>query len=263
MRKELKVFFETTNYCNYKCIYCFANTCRRIQDGIVLDFEKYKTIIDSLSTLDYDLSVLLEGGEPLTVNNICEYGKYAKSFAKKVALGSNVSLIPHLSEDMLKNIKETFEEVSVGFDTTKPELFAKLVNYPIDDALNGIDILIKNNIPVKICTVVTKYNTDFYDVVRFCEKKNIKKLRFYWFIPRETNDHSLLPGDNDYLKMEHDLKHYNGDLNIKLNKTYQPYMNIVVSSKGEIRIATDNERKNMQLIGKYDNFIDKLKELLK
>lgn len=26
VKKELKVFFETTNYCNYKCIYCFANT---------------------------------------------------------------------------------------------------------------------------------------------------------------------------------------------------------------------------------------------
>ena len=234
-----------------------------MQDRTILDFEKYKIIIDSLSKLNYDLSILLEGGEPLTVNNICEYGKYAKKFAKKVALGSNASLVPYLSQNMLKNIKETFEEVSVGFDTTKPELFNKLVNYPINDALRGIDILIKNNIPVKICTVVTKYNVDFYDTVRFCEEKNIKKLRFYWFIPRETNDHSLLPSNDDYLRMKQNLKEYNGNLNIKLNKIYQPYMNIVVSSNGEIRIATDNERKNMQLIGVYDNFIDKLKELLK
>lgn len=42
MKKVLKVFFETTSYCNYKCVYCFANTCRKLENGIVLPFDKYK-----------------------------------------------------------------------------------------------------------------------------------------------------------------------------------------------------------------------------
>lgn len=129
--------------------------------------------------MDWDLSILLEGGEPLTVNNICEYGRYTKKYSKKIALGSNASLVPNLKQEQLDDIKNTFEEISVGFDTTDPELFEKLTNYPIESALKGIDILIKNKIKVKLCVVVTKYNVEFDNIVKFCEDKNIKDLRFY------------------------------------------------------------------------------------
>ena len=243
MKKELKVFFETTNYCNYKCIYCFANTYKSIQEKKILEFEKFKKIINSLSSLNFDLSVLLEGGEPLTIDNICKYGEYAKTFAKKVALGSNVSLVPLLSPIQLNNLKNTFEEISVGFDTTDPKLFYRLTNYPIENALKGIDILLKQKIPLKICTVVTKYNVDFF--------------------PRETNDHSLAPTQNDFQRRKDNLMNYKGELDIKLNKEYRPYGNIVVSSNGDIKINVDSERKNMKLIGTYDNFIDNLKHLIK
>lgn len=68
----------------------------------------------------------MEGGEPLTIDNICKYGEYAKNFAKKVALGSNVSLVPLLSPIQLNNLKNTFEEIFVGFDTTNPKYFIGL-----------------------------------------------------------------------------------------------------------------------------------------
>ncbi|HSQ98279.1 MAG TPA: radical SAM protein [Rickettsiales bacterium] len=261
MNRELKVFFETTNYCNFKCIYCFANTCQK--NSIILPFDNYKKIIDDLSTLDWDLSILLEGGEPLVVDNICEYGKYAKKYAKKVALGTNGSLIQNLNQKQLDDIKNTFEEVSLSLDATDPELFKKLTNHSIEPVLKGIDILNENQIKIKICAVITKYNVEFDNLVKFCEEKNIKSLRFYWFIPRETNDHSLLPSEKDYEYMLEKLKNYNGNVDIKINRTYTPFTNLVVSSKGEIKICADSERKNMQLIGSYNNFIDKLRMLLK
>lgn len=261
MKKELKVFFETTNYCNFKCIYCFANTCQK--NSIILSFDNYKKIIDDLSTLDWDLSILLEGGEPLVIDNICEYGRYAKKFAKKVALGTNGSLVQNLNQTQLDDIKNTFEEVSLSLDTINPELFKKLTNHSIEAVLKGIDILNKNKIKIKICTVVTKYNVEFDSLVKFCEEKNIKNLRFYWFIPRETNDHSLLPTNNDYEYMLEKLKNYKGGVDIKINKDYTPFTNLVVSSKGETKICVDTERKSMQLVGSYNDFINKLKALLK
>lgn len=86
----------------------------------------------------------------------------------------------------------------MGFDAADSKLFEKLTNYPIESALKGIDILIKNQIKVKLCVVVTKYNIGLSKIVNFCEEKDIKNLRFYWFIPRETNDHSLISTEKDY-----------------------------------------------------------------
>lgn len=260
MRKELKVFFETTNYCNYKCIYCFANTCKSNQT--VLSLDKFKTVIDTLAKLNCDLSILLEGGEPLTVENICEYGEYAKKYVKKIALGSNASLVPTLKQEQINKIKNTFEEISVGFDTNDKNLFEKLVNYPIEPSLDGIDILLKNEIKIKLCAVVTKLNVDFDNIVNFCEKKGIKKLRFYWFIPRDSNDHSLLPSEDDYKYMLKKLNEYKGKLDIKINRNYTKNGNLVVSSKGEIRTNDDIERKNMKLIGNYNNFYENLNKIV-
>lgn len=62
--------------------------------------------------------------------------------------------------------------------------------------------------------------------------------------------------------MTRKLKEYKGNVKIKINKNYTPFTNLVISSRGEIRVCADTERKNMELIGSYNNFIDKLKTLL-
>lgn len=35
-----------------------------------------------------------------------------------------------------------------------------------------------------------------------------------------------------------ELKNYKGSINIKINKTYTPFTNLVVSSKGDVLIGT-------------------------
>lgn len=255
--KEIKVFFEITDYCNYKCEYCFAHVSRSKDKRKVIPFDVYRSIIDGLSTINADISVLLEGGEPLSLD-IIPYCAYAKSRVCKVALGTNASLITKLSQDYILRIKRDFNEVSVGFDTIDPVLYKNMTGVSIINALNGISTLLNNDIEVKICAVITKNNTDIESIIEYCEQNNIRKLRFYWFIPRENNDHSLIPSEDDYLRITHFLSEYSGSVNVKINRYYTPFSNLVVSPCGEVLIASDDQRRNMISIGNHNTFISKL-----
>lgn len=256
-----KVFFEITSFCNYRCIYCFSPvTSKSTYDLIALDV--FKKIITDLSTQNINLSILLEGGEPLTVKNICEYGMFARKYAKKVALGTNASYVIKLGKKRILKIKDTFDEVSVGFDTINPKLYEFLTKKPIKPAIQGIRILVQNNIRVKLCIVVTKYNLNFHEIVDFCEREKINKIRFYWFISRVNNNSELKPTDFDYEQMVNKLSRYNGVIkDVKICRFYEPYKNLVVSAKGEVSISANSERTNMLYIGKYNNFIKKLEHL--
>jgi len=228
-----------------------------------MPFNKYKKIIDDLSTLDFDLSIILTGGEPLFVDNICEYGKYARKYAKKVSLGSNGSFIPTLKQEKLDDIKNTFDQIYLSFDSTNPKLFEKLANHSIEPVLKAIDILNKNEIKIKLTPVVTKYNVEFDSIIKFCEDKGIKKLRFFWFIPREATDHSLSPSEKDYEYMMERFNNYKGDIDVKIDRYYNPpFSALIISPSGKIVILSDLERKNTETIGTYDNFIDNLKAKL-
>ncbi|HSQ97634.1 MAG TPA: radical SAM protein [Rickettsiales bacterium] len=262
-KKFLRVFFEITNYCNFNCIYCFASPCKK--NSIIMPLDKFRKIVDTLSTLeDWDFTALLTGGEPLSVNNICDYGRYVKKYAKKVTLGSNGSFIPTLRQEQLNDIKEVIEEISISFDATNHELFKKMTNHSVEPVLEAIDILNKNEIKIKLTPVVTKYNIDFDGIIKFCEERNIKKIRFYWFIPRKTNDHSLAPTEKDYEYMMEKFNNYKGNIDLKINRYYYPtYATLIISPNGDIGLVTDLERKNIEIIGSYDNFIDNLKMILK
>ncbi len=259
---QLKIFFEVTSYCNYHCIYCFAPVTSKPKYDL-LDLDIFKQIVIDLSSLKTNLSILLEGGEPLTVKNIFKYGKFAKLYAQKVALGTNASYVSKLDKKSILEIKNTFDEVSVGFDTSDPKLYKHLTRKSIEPAIQGIRILIKNKIQIKLCIVVTKNNLNFNEIVKFCENEKINKIRFYWFIPRTNNKHSLKPSDVDYERMLIEKSQYNGNIkDIKVCRFYEPYKNLVVSAKGEISISIDRERTEMKYIGKHTDFIKKLKYVM-
>jgi molybdenum cofactor biosynthesis enzyme MoaA len=260
--KQLKVFFEMINKCNYKCIYCFSPV-KYSQTNQILSLETFRYIIDKLRLLKIDLSILLEWWEPLFIDNICEYWFYAKKFVKKVALWTNASLIPKLTKKQINEIKSTFDEVSVWFDTVDEKFFKKLTKVPIYSSIEWIDVLLKNHIPIKLCIVVTKYNTDFSNIIKFCEEKRIKKVRFYWFISRNNNDHSLLPSEQEYDELKKNVDWYKWYVDIKLNRYYKPYTNLVISSYWEISIATDKERKKIENLGEFNNFYNNLESIIK
>lgn len=260
MRKILKVFFEITNYCNFNCIYCFANTCKK--NPQIMPIKIFQKIIDDLSKLNYDLYISISGGEPLSVKNFLDYGEYAKNFSKKLSLGTNGSLIKFLKQEQINKIKNIFDEVTLSFDTPNINLFKKLTTMDIEPVLDGINILNRNNIKIKLATVITKYNVIFDEIIDFCNKKHIDKSRFYWFIPREITNKTLSPSNEDYNYIIEKFKNYNGNIDIKIDKEYEPFSSIIISSDGNIKIASDNKREKLQLVGTYSNFLNNLKEIL-
>lgn len=258
----LKLFFEITEFCNFRCVYCFS--VAKQNNFVILPIEKFEMILKNVASLNKEFLVLLEGGEPLSVDNLFDYAKHAKKFTKHVMLGTNGSLIKNLNDTKIRDIKRIFGEVSISLDSLDKKLFKNITNFPIEPTLQGIDIFAKSNINIKICCVLTSLNSDIknlQEILNFCENKRISKLRFYWFVPREYLDISLRPNEDTYHIIKSFIDNYKGNVNVKLSRYYEPKEYFVVTASGEIKTFLDSERINPVSLGNECSFLDKYKSL--
>ena len=110
-----EICFETTNFCNARCIMCPREKMTR-EEGI-LDMGLYKRVIDEGIDGGLRYVCLVNFGECFLDPHIFERARYARSKELEVYTVTNASL---LDEDRCRQILECFDRIRISlFGTTK------------------------------------------------------------------------------------------------------------------------------------------------
>lgn len=169
--------------CNLRCDHCY------ITDKNQTDFplDKFKPIIEEFFKLQ-GLKLVLTGGEPFLYSNFKELLEYLKDIPlQKIILSNGVLIKDHI--DLLDLIKNNINEIYVSIDGLKyahneirnADCFQKTVE--------GIKILLENNIKVSINTMLHKQNLMEFEAL----EKLIKELDNIssWIIDIPTFDDNI------------------------------------------------------------------------
>ena len=172
-----KVFFDITNFCNSNCVYCFTNSKKmdmNVPDEIsYTDIEK---LIDDLVTIGVkELSI--GGGEPF-LRDVCRLLNYTNG-RLDLSVTTNGTII---TEAIISSLANNNVNITVSLDVLdqnasdliRKGIDVKLVVYNIEKLLQNP--VVRENLSVR--TTVSKYNIDYLiDIVEFCNKNNIKRLK--------------------------------------------------------------------------------------
>ena len=133
------IHIETTNICNFKCIYCPQSLPEdhfRILGRGKMTFDEYKNIVDKL-TGEYKIEriVLTRDGEPLVHPELEKFVWYSNQKGIKITIGSNGSLIT--MEKARRLIKNGLTIMKGDFCSDKSEYEALRVGAQYEKSLQG------------------------------------------------------------------------------------------------------------------------------
>lgn len=140
-KRLLFAFFETTDFCNARCIMCGSKYMKRTRQ--IMPMETYCTAVEQVAKAKGHSIMLSAFGEPLLDPYIVERTAFANKFGifRNIGLSTNGSLLTPemyrmLAEAGLKTIsisidgfqKETYEKVRVGlsFESLQENIVAML-----------------------------------------------------------------------------------------------------------------------------------------
>jgi len=174
------------NYCNYDCVYCFA-------DKTVAGYPDINSLVkwvDSISDYFKKNQVInprinLVGGEPLLYKEILPLIKYIHSKGIRVSLVTNGSL---LTEEFLSEAGEFLDMIGISVDTLKKETAIMIGRSTQNEQTLSLKKLItickkikSLNIRLKVNIVVSKFNfmEDFSIFLDRIEADKVKFLELY------------------------------------------------------------------------------------
>ena len=203
MKKYYEAYYMMTALCNLSCSYCVLENSP-LQLSQELPLERKKELIMHLYNNFNVRALTISGGEPLCIGNnagldfisLMEFLKQLKSDSPKdnlvVKMYSNGLL---MTDDIVASMQGVVDSVSINIDSCDDSILQKIGRTNKRDgsffcnAINSIQLLYKNNIKVKLHTVVSALN---YNRIAF-EAKTIymnvkeanplmKKWKFYQYM---------------------------------------------------------------------------------
>lgn len=177
-----RILWEITSKCNQNCIFCHS----RSTDYISL--EQAKKILDNIKELPIK-DIILTGGEPLLNKHIFDIMQEIKKRGYEIDLCTNGSLI---NENNILQLKKYLTEISISLDSIKPEVYKTIRG--VDQyykVIQGIKLLIENDIEVHLTCVLNKYNVDeiemIIDEVEKLQVNSISLLNLIIDISKDTD----------------------------------------------------------------------------
>jgi MoaA/NifB/PqqE/SkfB family radical SAM enzyme len=203
------VDINLTSKCNQKCVYC------EIGQGVVRSEKTEKNVLD-LNDLKWILdqmhqekipTLILQGGEPFLFRDLFPVIEYASKLGIDIVITTNGMQIPKLRDDELNILKKAHCSLTVSIDSfnRETENLIRGVTNAFDNAVNGIKILIKHEIPVTIGTVITKYNyQDIANLVKTANALGVFSVHFQPLINVSNYPEvNCIPEKND-MNLNHD-----------------------------------------------------------
>lgn len=120
----LTMELETSHICNLRCIYCYSNAGRKLQNELTLD-EIYDAI-DQGADLGVRRVILIGGGEPMMHPHIMEIARYLNRKGLAIDLFTNGTL---LTPDTARELYDLGVEPAVKFNSLRADVQDYLVNF--------------------------------------------------------------------------------------------------------------------------------------
>lgn len=176
-----RVIWEITNECNYGCKYCiFASTGKK-PEGELTTKEVFK-VIEELVKEGFS-HVKFTGGEPFLRNDMIDILKYASHCGLHYDISTNASKITEPIAQQLKLLNIPFVHVSLdGADSQSHEAVRGKKSFI--PTMEGIQLLRKYNIPLRVGCVIHEYNQNsLLEVAQLCAALNINEIVFSMMEP--------------------------------------------------------------------------------
>jgi len=149
------VSINLTNKCNSRCIYCEIGQGLVSTKKTLLSLDDIKWVINQMNSLGI-FSLGLGGGEPFLFKDIFEVVQYSHNFGIKCSILTNGMLLPGLSHEKVKLLKQCKATVNVSIDSFEADKqeYIRGVSNALSFPMEGIKILVKQRIPVRIMTPI-------------------------------------------------------------------------------------------------------------
>tara|TARA_B100000579_G_scaffold434833_1_gene456632 strand:+ start:88 stop:993 length:906 start_codon:yes stop_codon:yes gene_type:complete len=204
----------------------------------ILSLEEIERLCDNFIELGVE-KIRLTGGEPLVRKNLMSLIQNLnkkKSFSnlKEITLTTNGSLLKNFAKDLKNN---GVNRINVSLDTILKDKYKEITRFGnLDNVLEGIEEAIKNNIKVKINTVVFKNFNEHHtkNLISWANEK-LLDLTFIEVMPMSDTD---MPRHMQFVSLDKIFKDLDKTYNfIKSNyKTGGP-SNYYTTDKLKIKIG--------------------------
>lgn len=171
----MKVFWDPSYKCNAQCQYCFTESGPYMPQDNIRKCDLH-AIIDRIIILGAS-ALSIGGGEPFLTefDEICE----VVNGRLKISVTTNGSI---LNSKIINTLRKHDVKVTVSLDSLDKEHFENcrkglcLEQIVKNIKLLAADVVIRKNLSIRM--TINKYNMeDVYDLVYFCEKMQIPKLK--------------------------------------------------------------------------------------
>ena len=191
LRKINYLRVSVTDRCDLRCVYCMKEKMNFLPKNEVLSLEEIERLCDNFIELGVE-KIRLTGGEPLVRKDILKLiknlnKKKLTTNLKEITLTTNGSLLKKYAKELKQN---GINRINVSLDTIIKQKYKEITRFgDLDNVIEGIEEAIRNNIKVKINTVVFKnFNEDqTEELINWCNDKLID-LTFIEVMPMsDTN----------------------------------------------------------------------------
>jgi len=191
-RKPIVGQMELTFRCNLKCVHCYIPYCSRSIYGANMPDKSgnycsrsihgaeelsYSEIIDILNQIQKEgcLWLSFTGGEPLMRKDFLDIYGYAKRKGFLITILTNGTLITKKIADHLAKEPPFSIDITLNGITEETYEIISQVKGSFKKVMEGINLLLERNLPLKIKTQVTKLNYHELDKIKeFIEGLGVK-----------------------------------------------------------------------------------------
>ncbi len=193
--KPLFIILVTNNTCNLKCTYCYG---KYGQKDNYRDFSTIELlrILDELKDLGMRL-LTMHGGESLLRKDIGEIINYAKLKGFYISFNTNGYMVPARIDDL-----KCLDAVVVSLDGNEVNNDKNRGKGCFNKAMEAIDLLIKNNIPVVISATMTKDNVSDIELLGQLAKEKKSSVQFSILY----NEEDLKDSCEDVVLKDHEIR---------------------------------------------------------
>ena len=191
LRKINYLRVSVTDRCDLRCVYCMKEKMNFLPKNEVLSLEEIERLCDNFIDLGVE-KIRLTGGEPLVRKDIIHLiknlnKKKSHTNLKEITLTTNGTLLKKYAKELKDN---GINRINVSLDTIVKEKYKEITRFGnLDNVFEGIDAALKNNIKVKINTVVFKnFNEDqMTNLINWANEK-LLDLTFIEVMPMSDTD---------------------------------------------------------------------------
>ena len=191
LRKINYLRVSVTDRCDLRCVYCMKEKMNFLPKSDVLSLEEIERLCDNFIDLGVE-KIRLTGGEPLVRKDIIHLiknlnKKKSHTNLKEITLTTNGTLLKKYAKELKDN---GINRINVSLDTIVKEKYKEITRFGnLDNVFEGIDAALKNNIKVKINTVVFKnFNEDqMTNLINWANSK-LLDLTFIEVMPMSDTD---------------------------------------------------------------------------